>query len=50
MFASPYFDPSRDWREVAIRAHQFLTQTAPEELIDELTVPEPAPEELRRVA
>ena len=50
MFVSPYFDPARDWREIAIRAHQFLTQTAPEELIDELTVPEPASEELRRVA
>ena len=50
MFASPYFDPARDWREIAVWAHQILSQTAPDELIDELTAPEPAPEELRRVA
>ena len=50
MFASPYFDPARDWREIAIWAHQLLTQAAPDKLIDELTVPPPAPEELRRVA
>ena len=46
MFASPYFDPARDWTEVAVRAHQLLTQTAPDELIDELTVREPEPAEL----
>ena len=50
MFASPYFDPARDWREIALRAHQLLSQSAPDDLIDELTVPDPAPEELRRVA
>jgi len=50
VFASPYFDPARDWREIAIRAHELLTQIASDELIDELTVPDPAPEELRRVA
>jgi len=50
VFASPYFDPARDWREIAIRAHQLLSQTAPDELIDELTVPDTAPEELRQVA
>ena len=49
MFASPYFDPARDWREIAIRAHQLLTQIAPDKLIDE-PIPTPAPEELRRVA
>ncbi len=50
MFVNPYFDPSLDWREIAVRAHQLLTQTASDELIDELASPEPAPEELRRVA
>ena len=50
MFASPYFDPARDWVEVAVRAHQLLTQTAPDELIDELTAPEAEPEELLQVA
>ena len=50
MFASPYFDPARDWREIALRAHQLLSQSAPDDLIDELTVPDPAPEELRSVA
>jgi hypothetical protein len=52
VFASPYFDPARDWIEVAVRAHQLLTQTAPDEVIDELAAPEPepAPEELRQVA
>ena len=49
-FTSPYFDRSRDWREIAIWAHQLLCQIAPDELIDELTIPEPAAEELRRVA
>jgi hypothetical protein len=49
VFASPYFDPARDWTEVATRAHQLLTQTAPDELIDELTAPETEPEELRPV-
>ena len=48
VFVSPYFDPSLDWREIAVRAHQLLTQTASDELIDELASPEPAPEELRR--
>ena len=50
MFASPYFDPARDWMQVAVRAHQLLTQTAPDELIDELTAPETEPEELRQIA
>lgn len=50
MFVSPYFDPARDWREVALRAHQLLTQTAPDDLIDDVTVSEHAHEELRRVA
>ena len=50
MFAHPYFDSSRDWREIATLAHQLLCQIASDELIDELTVPDPAPEELRRVA
>lgn len=50
VFASPYFDPARDWTEMAFRAHQILSQTAPDELIDELAVPEPVPEELREVA
>ena len=47
---SPYFDPARDWREIAVRAHQLLTQIASDELIDELASPAPAQEELRRVA
>jgi hypothetical protein len=50
VFASPYFDPARDWREIAVRAHRLFCQTASDELIDELVDPEPAPEELRRVA
>ncbi len=50
MFVSPYFDPARDWREVAVRAHQLLTQTAPDDLTDDATVSEDAHEELRRVA
>jgi hypothetical protein len=50
VFASPYFDPARDWKEIAVLAHLFLTQIAADDLIDELTVPDPAPEELRRVA
>jgi hypothetical protein len=50
MFASPYFDPARDWREIAVWAHQLLTQTAPDDLIDELSSPAPPHEELRRVA
>ena len=50
MFASPYFDPARDWTEVAVRAHQLLSQTAPDELIDELGALETEPEELRQVA
>lgn len=50
MFASPYFDPARDWREIAIRAHRLLAQTEPEDLIDELPVRESPPAELRRVA
>ena len=50
MFASPYFDPTRDWREIAVRAHQLLTESAPDELMYELTAPQAEPEELRRVA
>ena len=50
MFASPYFDPARDWREITIRAHALLTELASDDLIDDLIVPDPAPEELRRVA
>ena len=52
MIASPYpwFDSARDWKEIATRAHQILSQTAPDELIDELSSPEPAPEELCQVA
>jgi hypothetical protein len=50
VFASPYFDPARDWREIAVRAHQLLSQTADDDLIAKLAAPEPAPEELRRVA
>ena len=49
MFTSPYFDPARDWREIAVRAHQLLCQIEPDDFIDELAVEEPA-EELRRVA
>ena len=49
MFASPYFDPARDWTEVAVRAHQLLAQTAPDELMDELTALETEPEELAQV-
>jgi hypothetical protein len=50
VFTSPYFDPARDWAEVAIRAHQLLTHTALDELIDELTDLETEPEELRQIA
>jgi len=50
VFASPYFDPARDWREIAVRAHQILSQTASDDPIDELTVPDSAPEEFRQVA
>ena len=32
-FASPYFDPARDWREIAIRAHRILCQMSDEEAI-----------------
>jgi hypothetical protein len=49
VFASPYFDPARDWTEVAVRAHQLLTQTAPDELMDELAALETEPEELDQV-
>jgi hypothetical protein len=49
VFASPYFDPARDWREIAVRAHELLTQTAPDEP-EELVLAEAAPEELRKVA
>lgn len=50
MFASPYFDPARDWREISVRAHQILSQTAPEELLAEFASPAPPKQELRRVA
>ena len=50
MFASPYFDPARDWREISARAHELLSQSTPEELLDELVDTSPAQEELRRVA
>jgi hypothetical protein len=50
VFTSPWFDPARDWREIAVRAHQVLSQSVPEDLIDELPVPASAVEQLRRVA
>lgn len=50
MFTSQYFESSRDWRAIAVRAHQLLCQIMPDEPADEPVSTEPAEADLRQVA